>query len=1024
MEELPVKFRLIIILFGFIGALSAVAAPSANLLQNGDFSQGMKFWTTTGVKARIQDGGCLLQIPEAGLQNSSLMSHELSLAAGEPYRLSFQLETERGGVMRVIYQNTVPGHSSLGLVKEWKLTSGIHTLDAVFHATTNDLRKGMTFNFSRLPGRVHISAIHLVDCSQMRISPVLSPEWQIFCGVEPSNCFNRIPEEISGKKRISRKMHNGTINLRDATPTEFRPGKSVAVLYNRFTSDRAGVVRLGFSANWFFDIYLNGRLVTSGIGCRPLSFENNVEDLFVEKGENLLVAVVRAGSRGWQFFCGIPREPIRFRAGDAWKPYQLTSSIVKPGSALDLGAGAEAPAGRYGRLTISKKGELVFEKRPEKPVRLLGFNGEVNLFNTKDDTEFRNRARLFAQAARRQGYRLFRVHALLDYWLCFGAKEDMQINPVYLDRWDFLVSELKKEGIYLHLVLFSFGLYTEDYSRAMSERTLHKLMMYLDGEWELEHFRFAADTIFRHVNPYTGVAWKDEPAIAFVEYYNEQSLGLGGRMLGLLKQNPDAEKRVLRYYRTFLEKRYGRAFPDVRIPEAGGEGENDFALFWMERAVRCAERCEKIVREAGYPGLVENYSHAHSLGHSAARWKCSQVVDVHAYFNHPSNWTNRGSQVAKGSSIEAGTAYWRDSNSTKLAGRPFLSGEFNHCFWNPYRYETGLVFGGYSALQGYGALEVHDQPVILDDIAGSRISCFNVGASPLLRAAQFLTACLFQRGDVRTSPNLVSVIVPRDFLERDANAEQAVSSRQASLGLLTGYGLCFPEEPAAPGCVSRPEATLSFPISGSSAIRSHDWFSEVIESKDGNFSLNAAVTAMKQRGILSPQNISAPEHGVFQSDTEEITLRTREKKLTIQTPRTEGVCLTAGDREELRSFSVERISSSGCVALCSIDGKELAESTRMVLLYMTEEANTDMELGPDHVTLRELGTVPVLCRAGKLELSLRRPGSWKLYALGVDGCRRDEIPVQATGNCQTIRIDTGTLSSGPTPFFELIADPQ
>ena len=128
------------------------------------------------------------------------------------------------------------------------------------------------------------------------------------------------------------------------------------------------------------------------------------------------------------------------------------------------------------------------------------------------------------------------MHALLDYWLCFGAKEDMQINPVYLDRWDFLVSELKKEGIYLHLVLFSFGLYTEDYSRAMSERTLHKLMMYLDGEWELEHFRFAADTIFRHVNPYTGVAWKDEPAIAFVEYYNEQSLGLGGRMLGLPKE--------------------------------------------------------------------------------------------------------------------------------------------------------------------------------------------------------------------------------------------------------------------------------------------------------------------------------------------------------------------------------------------------------------------------------------------------------------------------------------------------------
>ena len=96
----------------------------------------------------------------------------------------------------------------------------------------------------------------------------------------------------------------------------------------------------------------------------------------------------------------------------------------------------------------------------------------------------------------------------------------------------------------------------------------------------------------------------------------------------------------------------------------------------------------------------------------------------------------------------------------------------------------------------------------------------------------------------------------------------------------------------------------------------------------------------------------------------------------------------------------------------------------MVLLYMTEEANTGMELAPDRVTLHELGAAPVLCRAGKLELTLRRSGSWKLYALGVDGGRRDEIPMQAAGDHQTIRIDTGALPAGPTPFFELVADPR
>ncbi len=193
--------------------------------------------------------------------------------------------------------------------------------------------------------------------------------------------------------------------------------------------------------------------------------------------------------------------------------------------------------------------------------------------------------------------------------------------------------------------------------------------------------------------------------------------------------------------------------------------------------------------------------------------------------------------------------------------------------------------------------------------------------------------------------------------------------------------------------------------------------------KNGGFSLDGAVAEMKRRGILPPGNVSAPERGIFQSDTGELTLRTGEKKMTVVTPRTEAACLTAGGRETLKSFSVERISTDGCVALCSIDGEPLGGSRRMVLLYMTEEANSDMELAANRATLISLGTVPVLSRTGILELDLRRPGSWKLYALGLNGSRREEIPVTPSAAGQKITIDTGMLESGPTPFFELVANP-
>ncbi|UKI34240.1 MAG: hypothetical protein L6W00_13155 [Lentisphaeria bacterium] len=197
----------------------------------------------------------------------------------------------------------------------------------------------------------------------------------------------------------------------------------------------------------------------------------------------------------------------------------------------------------------------------------------------------------------------------------------MAINPEYLDRWDYLISELKKEGIYIHLVIFSFHLYTKENSSAFEDRTQHKLMMYLNGKWEMDRFRYAVNTLFQHVNPYTGIAWKDDPAIAWVEYYNEQSLGLGGRMFSVLQKNPVIREHLLRCWHDWVEKKYGKSMQKAEIPTSAGEKlSNDFALFWMDQAKESALRCEKIIRETGYQGLVSNYSYSKNLGHAAVRW--------------------------------------------------------------------------------------------------------------------------------------------------------------------------------------------------------------------------------------------------------------------------------------------------------------------------------------------------------------------------------------------------------------------
>jgi len=82
-----------------------------------------------------------------------------------------------------------------------------------------------------------------------------------------------------------------------------------------------------------------------------------------------------------------------------------------------------------------------------------------------------------------------------------------------------------------------------------------------------------------------------------------------------------------------------------------------------------------------------------------------------------------------------------------------------------------------------------------------------------------------------------------------------------------------------------------------------------------------------------------------------------------------------------------------------------------------------MELSADRKTLVKLGTPPILMRVGKMELKLSNANaaSMKLYALGFDGTRREELPSKATNGVLRISVDTSKLKDGPTPFFELTA---
>ena len=183
-----------------------------------------------------------------------------------------------------------------------------------------------------------------------------------------------------------------------------------------------------------------------------------------------------------------------------------------------------------------------------------------------------------------------------------------------------------------------------------------------------------------------------------------------------------------------------------------------------------------------------------------------------------------------------------------------------------------------------------------------------------------------------------------------------------------------------------------------------------------------AVFAVK--GILSKDNLSEPSKGIFQSDTGEIIMRTKENLLKIVTARSEAVTLEANKGEKLGQLNVVNTSIPGMIAACAIDKEKLADSKRIVLIFSTEAVNSGMELSSDRVTLVDLGKPPVLIRSGKLDITLDNSNGAKmsLYSLGFDGTRREKLPFKFDGKTLNISVDTRTLKDGPTPFFELVAE--
>ncbi len=182
----------------------------------------------------------------------------------------------------------------------------------------------------------------------------------------------------------------------------------------------------------------------------------------------------------------------------------------------------QAPAGIHGRVLVHSDGHLYFADNTR--ARFFGTNFCFSATYPSQSTSIN-----VASHIAKQGFNLVRYHHI-DGALTSapGSNTTRRLNHEVLDKFDYLFSQLKQKGIYSAIDLYSIRFFKsgdgipfyDSVNRSMD--VVKRVYMFYEPAYEL--FRDYPDSLLNHTNPYTGIAYKNEPVLVFINPMNEGTL--------------------------------------------------------------------------------------------------------------------------------------------------------------------------------------------------------------------------------------------------------------------------------------------------------------------------------------------------------------------------------------------------------------------------------------------------------------------------------------------------------------------
>lgn len=209
-------------------------------------------------------------------------------------------------------------------------------------------------------------------------------------------------------------------------------------------------------------------------------------------------------------------------------------SFFPDSSLVDFSFLLSPPAGKFGFVKRSNDGHFFFENNKER----VKFWGVVISQEHVDIPK--ERIKEVVEQLARSGMNMLRLHAFDNrggeqYGLVrrtiiedgFPYNNDSQhLNKDVLDRLDFWVAECKKRGIYVYLVLRGYRTFKDGdgvESADKLDRAARPYAMFNQRLIDLQK-EYGKTFLIDHINPYTNLSFANDPAIAAIEIFNEDSI--------------------------------------------------------------------------------------------------------------------------------------------------------------------------------------------------------------------------------------------------------------------------------------------------------------------------------------------------------------------------------------------------------------------------------------------------------------------------------------------------------------------